>query len=109
MKLFTKEILNAFSRQGYVGDKLPESIKVICKLFNPSGAGTWFLYEYNPEERIAYGYANLGDDNFAECGAISIDELEQFRGHFGLGIERDRHFPIGKHSLEHVVACHGRC
>jgi hypothetical protein len=31
-------------------------------------------------------------DHCDEWGSFSLEELEGFRGHFGLGIERDRFF-----------------
>lgn len=62
------------------------------KLFNPCGAGTWlisFLYPDNPD--IAFGLADLGQ-GFPETGDIYLPGLENFRGRFGLGIERDIYF-----------------
>ena len=44
-------------------------------MFNCSGGQAWYLYEYNPEDRIFFGFANLGDSMNAECGTISMDEL----------------------------------
>ena len=62
------------------------------KLFNPSGGGTWYLTEYDPAERRAFGWADLVDPELAELGYISMAELVEFRGQFGLPIERDLHF-----------------
>ena len=101
MKLMTKAILEAFKKLGYRGDKDAKDVKIIVKYFNPTGAGSWYCYEYDPKDRILYGFANLGDDVNAECGTISLDELESFRGMFGLGIERDLHF--GEHTLKEVM------
>lgn len=56
------------------------------KLFNPTGAGTWYLSEYDPETRRAYG---LADILAREYGYIDMAELVAFRGRFGLPIERD--------------------
>jgi len=41
------------------------------------GKMNWFIKEYNPEQKIAYGFANLNDPEMAELGNISIEELEQ--------------------------------
>ena len=92
MKLMTKEIEAAFAKQGYTGNTTPEDIKVVVKYFNPVGNQVWYCYEYNPEDRIFWGYANLGDDYCAECGTISLDEMEAITLPFGLKIERDLHF-----------------
>ena len=67
--------------------------KPVVKLFNPTGAGTWLLTELDPEfpGEIAFGLADLGM-GFPELGDIGLLELFEFRGRFGLGIERDLHF-----------------
>jgi len=77
-------------------DKLPplgiESNPSIArvKLFNPTGAGTWYLSEYDPETRRAFGVANILE---RELGYIDMAELVAFRdSRFGLPIERDLHW-----------------
>lgn len=102
MKILTKEILNAFKKQGCTGDKSAEDIKIVLKLFNPTGAGTWYLYEKEDED-IYWGYVNLGDIDCAECGTVSMNELMSFKGMFGLGIERDMHFEPLSMSLQEVM------
>jgi hypothetical protein len=102
MMLLTKEIVRAFEKQGDTSQKSADEIKVICKLFNPSGAGTWYLYE-RIDEDIFMCFANLGDPQMAECGTVSLTELKDFRGMFGLGIERDRWFDIGEKTLQEVI------
>lgn len=102
MKLLTKEILNAFKKQGDTSEKTAEKIKVIAKFFNPTGAGTWYLYEYDGYD-IFWCFANLGDRDCAECGTVSLSELKTFRGRFGLGIERDMSFPIGRYTLQEII------
>ena len=86
--LITKELEKRFKE---VGDQSNESNPiVIVKLFNPCGAGTWYLTEYDPETRIAFGYVTgLAED---EWGSISIDEIENVKLPFGLKIERDLYF-----------------
>lgn len=75
-------------------DKLPleapeENPVAKVKLFNPTGAGTWFLASYNPETGEAFGVAEIHE---REYGYIYLPELVAFRGRFGLPIERDIHF-----------------
>ena len=67
--------------------------KPVVKLFNPTGAGTWLLTELDPEcpGEIAFGLADLGM-GFPELGDIGLLELFEFRGRYGLGIERDLNF-----------------
>jgi hypothetical protein len=102
MKILTKKIINAFKKQGYTGNKSAKDIKIVMKLFNPSGAGTWYLYEKEDED-VYWGYVNLGDIDNAECGTVSMSELMNFRGRFGLGIERDKFFEPLSMSLEEVM------
>lgn len=59
------------------------------KLFNPTGIGTWWIASYDPESEIAFGVAELFE---RESGSFSMDELVEFRGVFGLPIERDLYY-----------------
>ena len=87
MKLITKELENRFSKVGsQENDKNPI---VIAKFFNPSGIGTWYATEYNPKDKIFFGYVSLFGDHNDEWGSFSLAELESVKGAFGLGIERD--------------------
>jgi hypothetical protein len=101
MKILTKEVLNAFAKQGKTGNKSAKDIKIVLKLFNPCGAGTWYLYEKEDDD-IYWGYVNLGDIDCAECGTVSMSELMSLRLPFGLHIERDMHFKPLSMSLEEV-------
>ena len=101
MKILTSEILKAFAKQGRTGNKSAKDIKIVMKLFNPVGAGTWYLYEKEDDD-IYWGFVNLGDIDCAECGTVSMNELMAFRCRFGLGIERDMHFKPLSMSLEEV-------
>jgi hypothetical protein len=90
MKLLTKEILADFEKTGRQEDS--ENPKVVARFFNPTGIGTWYATEYDPTDRIFFGYVSLFNDHCNEWGSFSLDELESFRGKFSLGIERDLHF-----------------
>lgn len=90
MKLMTNELLKQFEiagRQENVKDPV-----VIAKFFNPTGAGTWYATEYYPDERLFFGYVSIFGDWNDEWGYFSLDELESYKGKFGLGIERDLYF-----------------
>jgi hypothetical protein len=102
MKILTQEILNAFAKQGNTSEKSAKDIKIVLKLFNPTGAGTWYIYEKEDDD-IYWCFANLGDPECAECGTVSMSELMAFRGRFGLGIERDMHFKPLSISLAEVI------
>ena len=90
-KLVPESDLKLFQKQGDTSQKEMKDIKVITKLFNPTGAGTWYLYEKLDDDTYMC-FANLGDIEMAELGTVSIKELAEFEGTFGLGIERDRFF-----------------
>ena len=90
MKLLTKELLKRFEQVGrQEGSKDPI---VIAKFFNPAGAGTWYATEYDPIEKLFFGYVSIFGDWNDEWGSFSLEELESYRGKFGLGIERDLYF-----------------
>ena len=90
MKLFTEEqrtkLLANGTRTG------PDHAPVV-KWFNPCGVGTWLLSELDPEypDECGFGLADLGFGT-PELGSIGLLELTEYRGPFGLGIERDIHF-----------------
>lgn len=88
MQLLTKALQDRFAEvgsQGHLDDPL-----IIAKFFNPCGRGTWYATEYNPEDKIFFGYVTgLG---FDEWGCFSLVEMESVKLPFGLGIERDLYF-----------------
>lgn len=90
MKLLTKALLDRFAKVGSQESK--KDPLVIAKFFNPGGAGTWFATEYDPNEKMFFGYVSIFGDWNDEWGYFSLEELESIRGQFGLGIERDLYF-----------------
>ena len=90
MKLLTKNLMDRFHK---VGNQEDEKVPlVIAKFFNPAGAGTWYATEYDPETNIFFGFVSIFGDHNDEWGSFSLEELESFKGSFGLGIERDLFF-----------------
>ena len=70
----------------YATESTPAEDKVICaRLFALASAATWYIVEFDPEEQVAFGYADLGDPTCAEWGYVSIAELESLRW---LGVPR---------------------
>jgi hypothetical protein len=102
MKILTSQILKAFAKQGYTGNKDPKDIKIVMKLFNPCGGQTWYLYEKEDDD-IYWGFVNLGDSDMAECGTVSMSELMSLKLPFGLKIERDLSFDPLSISLQEVI------
>lgn len=90
MLLITKEILGKLPKLGATSELDAKDIKVPLKLFNPCGAQSWFITEYDSEEKLAFGYVT--GMQFDELGYISISELESINLPFGLKIERDIHW-----------------
>jgi hypothetical protein len=99
MKLLTKHLEARFAQIGRQEND-PDPI-VVAKFFNPTGAGTWYATEYNPETRTFFGYVSIFGDWNDEWGSFSLDELGEYRGRFGLGIERDQH--IGEQRISRLV------
>jgi hypothetical protein len=92
MKLVTKALEKSTPMIGATSHLSSTEIMVQFKLFNPCGVGHWYITEYDPETKEAFGFANLGDPRMAELGYIPLDELESIKLPFGMGIERDINF-----------------
>ena len=96
MKLVTKTLEKRFAevgRQEHVKDPI-----IIAKFFNPQGTGTWLATEYDPVDKIFFGYVSIFGDHCDEWGSFSLKELEDYKGKFGLGIERDLYWKEAKSS-----------
>jgi hypothetical protein len=98
MKLFNKTIDRQLFKQYSLGSDLSKQ-EVVVKIFNPFGAGTWFILNSDPEDPdYLWAIVDLGYG--AEVGSVSRSELENYRGRFGLGFERDLGFdPINAEEL----------
>ena len=73
MKLLTKEILAKFAK---IGRQETNDPIIVCKFF-ACGAYTFFATEYDPENRLFFGYTTLGYGY--ELGYTSLDDLESYR------------------------------
>jgi hypothetical protein len=89
MKLMTAQILKSAPALYATEGVATEDKVCVAKFFHPMGRGTWFMVEFDPDERLAFGFcvSPLGPD-CDEWGYFSLDELESVNV-FGLGIERD--------------------
>ncbi len=66
-------------------EDIPFEKKVIHQRYRIEEIGFyWLIAELDREKNLAFGYANLNNDDFAEWGYISIEEL------LGNGAELDR-------------------
>ena len=85
MILFTKTIEKQLQSQFHFGSDL-NSQKVICKIFNPYGQGTWYILNQDPENPdYLWAIVNLFE---LEIGSVSKSELESITIH----LERDKLF-----------------
>jgi hypothetical protein len=90
MKLITEEFEKLFIKYPLYSQESEKDPLVIAKFFDPCGSATWFLTEYNPVDKIAFGYVTgLTADEF---GYVSLIELESIKRPYGLTIERDLYF-----------------
>lgn len=87
MELLTEE-LKAQIPPFYTNEEVKDPI-VQTKFFTPDSNWTWYVIEYNPQERLFYGLV-IGFE--AELGYFSLDELQSVSGPLGLPIERDLYF-----------------
>tara|TARA_R110000803_G_scaffold32522_1_gene71616 strand:+ start:107 stop:415 length:309 start_codon:yes stop_codon:yes gene_type:complete len=90
MKLLTKTIKEKMVKNHNDQDGTKD-FKAVLKLFDPTGASTWYLSELNPDDNIAFGLCDLGV-GCPELGYVSLDELSTLKVKMGLGIERDLYF-----------------
>jgi hypothetical protein len=90
MKLFTGGIDKKLFAQVPKGSDLKNQ-KVIAKIFNPFGRGTWYIINSDPNDPD-YLWA-IVDLYEPEVGSVSRKELESVRiKPFGLKLERDMYF-----------------
>lgn len=85
MKLLTKALSDKLVKNS---DANKDPL-VLAHYFNPTGRGDWFAIKYYPRTHIMFGYVSLFGDHNDELGDFYMGELEDFKGQFGLGIERD--------------------
>lgn len=84
-------------------DRIPplyatEKTKVEDKLIHMHffiGGCDWYATEYDPEDRVFFGFAILnGDMQNAEWGYFSLDELESVKIPPGIEIDRDCYWTV---------------
>ena len=87
MKLMTKAIQEQAEKQYDEGSDMEQ--KVVAKYFDPMGSWKWFLMNKKKDDSYCWGIVKGHE---VEMGSFSIDELENIKLPFGLGIERDTMF-----------------
>lgn len=84
----------------YTAEKTPDPM-VWAKYFTPDSSWTWYAIEFDPKERLFFGWV-VGLEH--ELGYFSLLELEESTGPLGLRIERDLGFTA--QPLSQVQAMH---
>lgn len=93
MKLITKQIENRLAKYPlYSQDGKGMKAKILCKFFNPCGAGTWYVLEAEKLPNGDYRFFGIVDLFEREYGYFLLSQLKSVRNRFGLGIERDMYF-----------------
>lgn len=112
MKLMTKEIENALSKQKgglYAQDGLGMKSKIIVKYFNPCGRGTWLITAGEKQadgDWLLFGYVEL---LVGEWGYVTLSELENIViPPFGMKIERDITIKPNKRTIYEELKYLGR-
>ena len=87
--LMTKELQEMVPEFYSSEDIELEDKMVYAKFFLADANWTWYVLEYDKDSNSIFA---LVDGLEQELGYVSIDELEQVRGHLGLHVERDLYF-----------------
>jgi hypothetical protein len=91
MKLFTRDIDKKLFAQYPKGASLENQV-VVAKIFNPYGAGRWYLLNSDPSDPD-YLWAIVQINGEPETGSVSRKQLENIRVKpFNLPLERDLYF-----------------
>ena len=109
MRLMTKELEEAFAKQGNTEEKSEEETIVLAHYF--SSSWDWWATEYDPKRRIFFGLVRGFE---VELGAFSLAELEANSCNVRPlgGIERDLYWtPVSlaevRKKLDREEACRG--
>lgn len=86
----THEELNELPRLYSTEDKSIKDKLIYIHFF--IGGSDWYIAEYDPKDRIFFGYAILNNDlQNAEWGYMSLDELAGINVR-GIEVDRDMHW-----------------
>ena len=90
MSIIHKSFIKLFTDYPLYSQEHSKDPLIVAKLFDVAGSATWYLTEYDPETKTAFGYVTgLAHD---EWGYIYIPEMEEIK-HLGIPrIERDINF-----------------
>jgi len=89
MRLMTKELEKRFVQVG--SQKNVKDPVIIAKFFvcDPGGDDILYATEYDPKNKLFFGYVSLFGGWIEQWEHFSLAEMESYKGPWGLGIERD--------------------
>ncbi len=86
MQLLTEELRDKLPALG--ATEKEDDPSAIVKFFTPDRGWTWFATEFDGEDTF---FGAVSGAEF-ELGYFSLSELQEWRGPFGLAVERDLYF-----------------
>jgi hypothetical protein len=104
-KMLTKDLMKKIPAL-YSQEKVSDP-QVVAKFFNAGGQGTWFITEgsavlsdgsevalsdQKAKDMIDVRFFGLCCIQEKELGYVMLSDFQNFKGRFGLGIERDMYF-----------------
>lgn len=95
MKLMTKALEKKFA-QFPLGsqDGCGDEAVIIAKFFDPSGPATWLITEGEQMENGDWDFFGCVDLGYGwEWGYVWLSQIQEVKGAFGLGMERDLYLP----------------
>ena len=92
MRLLTNELEKRFAEVG--SQKNVKDPVIIAKFFLYDPGGDDFLYatEYDPKNKLFFGYVSLSGGWIEQWKHLSLVEMESFKNSLGIGFKRDLHF-----------------
>ena len=103
MELLTDEIKAALPMLGMTEGTPVDQKEIICKFFNPMGAGTWYVVEGEQEPDGEWLFFGLVDLLEKEWGYFTLSQLTEIKLPFGMGVERDIHWGNEADGLTHLT------
>lgn len=98
--LIPKEILKTIPQLYATEEQINPTVQV--KLFTPDSNWTWYILEYDPQQKLLFGFV---DGHTQELGYFSLTEIEELTGPLGLHVERDTSFtPISLDEVKKMIA-----
>ena len=83
------KLKNLFLEHNVSNTELSDPL-ILAKYFNPVGAQTWYMTEYDPECEIFFWFVT--GVAFPEWGTIGLSDFIDLELKWGMKIERDIHF-----------------